>query len=236
VILSGGPGSVSEAKGAPALQFDLLRAPVPVLGLCFGHQLIAQTLGGKVSSGAATEYGLADVRCDPTALLFRGMQSTQTVWMSHGDHVEAAPPGFVVTGSTDRLPIAAFEHETRPIFGLQFHPEVTHTRSGNLMLGNFLAACQVPRTWNAGEVAERLVAQVKAQAGDRKLFLLLSGGVDSLVCLALCVRALGPDRVFSLHVDTGFMRQGESRDIAAAVRALGFMNLSVVDAEPSRSS
>ena len=197
-----------------------------------GHQLIAQALGGKVSSGATPEYGLTEVRCDPGARMFRGLAPSQTVWMSHGDHVEALPPGMTTTASSDRLGIAAFESTTQPIFGLQFHPEVTHAPSGNGMLANFLSACGAERSWNAGRMVDALVLRIREQAGSRALFLLLSGGVDSLVCLALCVRAVGPERVFSLHVDTGFMRLRESDEIIEAMEALGFKQLAVAHAEP----
>ena len=232
VVLSGGPDSVAGPDGVAGLRFSLSRPPRPILGLCFGHQLIAQALGGKVSSGATPEYGLTEVRCDPGARMFRGLAPSQTVWMSHGDHVEALPPGMTTTASSDRLGIAAFESTTQPIFGLQFHPEVTHTPSGNGMLANFLSACGAERSWNAGRMVDALVLRIREQAGSRALFLLLSGGVDSLVCLALCVRAVGPERVFSLHVDTGFMRLRESDEIIEAMEALGFKQLAVAHAEP----
>jgi GMP synthase (glutamine-hydrolysing) len=229
VVLSGGPASVTEAT--PRLRFDLARPRVPVLGLCFGHQLIARELGGQVTAGAAPEYGLAEIRCRPGARLFRGLDPVQPVWMSHGDHVEALPAGLVATASSDRLAIAAFESAVAPVFGFQFHPEVTHTRHGASMLRNFLEVCGAPPSWNAETLADSLVQRIRREAGARTLFLLLSGGVDSLVCLALCVRAVGPDRVRSLHVDTGLMRLNESSEIVQAVADLGYRNLAVAEAQ-----
>lgn len=230
VILSGSPSSVVGTL--PRLGFDLRGMRVPVLGLCFGHQLLAQALGGKVvAAGGAREYGMAEISCAPGATLFGGLAAKQSVWMSHGDHVDVLPPGFCVTASTDRLPIAGMESKDGRIFGLQFHPEVTHTEHGLEMLRRFIEVCEAPFDWRPQDQVDRLIERIRAQAQGRNLFLLLSGGVDSLVCLALCIRALGPQRVFSLHVDTGFMREGESSEIIAALGKLGFTNLHVADAE-----
>lgn len=230
LVLSGGPQSVAEA--APALRFDPTRLEVPVLGLCFGHQLLAKAFGGTVvAAGRAQEYGLAWIRCAPGARLFAGLAAEQKVWMSHGDHVEVLPPGFAATASTERLPVAAYESEDGRVFGLQFHPEVTHSEHGGAMLRRFLEACGAPFDWHPEAQVGLQLERIRAQAGGRDLFLLLSGGVDSLVCLALCIRAVGPERVHSLHVDTGFMRLGESAEIVAAVEALGFRNLHVAHAE-----
>ena len=236
VILSGGPRSVTELSGRPklvegALRFDLRTVGVPVLGICYGHQLIAALLGGEVVSGQTPEYGMTTVRCETGAELFEGLDADQRVWMSHGDHVEKVPCGFCVTASSDRVPVAAYESMDRPIFGVQFHPEVTHTEHGLAMLERFLSRCAPERSWRRQAMAEALVEQTRAQAEGKRLFLLLSGGVDSLVALAVCVRAVGPERVFSLHVDTGLMRQGESEDVMVAMRALGFRNLEVARAE-----
>jgi GMP synthase (glutamine-hydrolysing) len=193
---------------------------------------MATALGGVVEQGgAAREYGIAEARCDDGSKLFRGFAPLQRVWMSHGDHVAKLPAGFKVTASTDRLPIAAMEHEQHPLFGLQFHPEVTHTEHGNDMLRRFLEVCGAKFDWKPEGQVGRIVESIREQAKERKVFLLASGGVDSLVSLALCIRALGPDRVYSLHVDTGFMRLNESREIVDALRAQGFTNLHVAQAE-----
>ncbi|MBI5543243.1 MAG: gamma-glutamyl-gamma-aminobutyrate hydrolase family protein [Deltaproteobacteria bacterium] len=206
--------------------------PVPVLGLCFGHQLLAHLLGGKVvAAGSAREYGLAEIRCAPGAGLFEGLDPVQRVWMSHGDHVEQVPPGFRATASSERLAVAAMESEDGSLWGVQFHPEVTHTEQGNQMLRRFLTRCGAGLDWSAEGQVERIVGHIRDRAAGRSLFLLVSGGVDSLVCLALCLRAVGPQRIHSLHVDTGFMRQAESSEIVAALAALGFENLHVAQAE-----
>jgi GMP synthase (glutamine-hydrolysing) len=203
-----------------------------MLGLCFGHQLLARHLGGKVvAGGAAREYGMAEILCAKGSRLFEGLAPTLRVWMSHGDHVETLPPGFKIAASTDRLPIAAMESADGRIFGLQFHPEVTHTEHGGEILSRFLQICGARFDWRPESEVDGIVERIREKAQGRSLFLLLSGGVDSLVCLALCIRAVGPERVHSLHVDTGFMRQGESSEILAALGGLGFQNLHVANSE-----
>ena len=229
LILSGGPSSVYD-PGAPGLPFDPVRLPVPVLGLCYGHQLLARAAGGEVRGGGIGEYGLAQVCCEPSAL-FAGLPAEQPVWMSHRDRVERLPAGWRATASTSTLPVAAFESADQRLFGLQFHPEVHHTRHGRAILDRFLGCCTARRDWDPGHHADLLVAQVREQVGDREVFLLVSGGVDSLVTLVLLIRALGPGRVHSLHVDTGFMRLGESDAIMAYLGELGFSHLHLERAE-----
>jgi GMP synthase (glutamine-hydrolysing) len=230
IILSGGPGTVGEA-GFPTLAFRPQECRIPILGLCYGHQLLAYLCGGKVASDGKREYGIAHVRRTPArGLLFSGIPEETPVWMSHGDHVERLPDGFQVTASTAELPVASFEDGRGMLFGLQFHPEVTHTRDGLRMLGNFLDVCRAGRTWTPGLQKERLVERIRTEAAGRPLFLLASGGVDSLVALRLCIEAVGPERVHSLHVDTGFMRKGESAAVAGHLAGLGFSNLRIEDA------
>ncbi len=230
IVLSGGPSSVYE-PGAPQLHFDPTAVDVPVLGLCYGHQLLARAVGGEVHGHGEGEYGMAEAHCDPEGTLFRGLERTQPVWMSHRDRVATLPPGWRITASSPSLPIAAFESPDARIFGLQFHPEVMHTVHGSAMLGNFLSRCTPRRDWDPGSYTELLVRQARERVGDRDVFLLVSGGVDSLVTLALLIRALGPERVHSLHVDTGFMRLGESAEIMAYLAELGFTNLRLAEAE-----
>ncbi|MGC4116878.1 MAG: glutamine-hydrolyzing GMP synthase [Myxococcales bacterium] len=245
VIFSGSPRSVRPAvpplpspdveEVLPLLLAHQAGKPgaLPVLGLCFGHQLMATAFGGAVEKGGgAREYGVAEARRDTGSRLFAGLGTSERVWMSHGDHVAKLPPGFKVSASTESLPIAAMEHEKHPLFGLQFHPEVTHTEHGNQMLRRFLEICGARFDWKPEGQVGRIVESIRAQAKGRNVFLLASGGVDSLVSLALCIRALGPERVWSLHVDTGFMRLGESKEIVDALRAQGFSNLHVAEAEP----
>ncbi len=231
VILSGSPSSIYE-PGAPGLSFDPLSADVPILGLCYGHQLLAATVGGQVQGGGLGEYGVATARCDTGSSMFHGLDGVQRVWMSHRDKVTQLPPGYRVTSSSDGLPIAAFESPDRRIFGLQFHPEVHHTAHGDAILDNFLAISGAKRDWNAASYAQLLEDQTRRAAEGKKLFLLVSGGVDSLVALALCLRAVGTDRLQCLHVDTGFMRLDESRQVVAALADLGLRHLELAQAEP----
>ncbi len=230
IVLSGGPSSVYEA-GAPGLHFDPMALDVPVLGLCYGHQLLARAVGGQVHGEGEGEYGLAEAHCSQDATLFRGLEAQQTVWMSHRDRVVEIPLGWKVTASSPSVPIAAFESPDARIFGLQFHPEVSHTPAGTAILDRFIERCTARRSWDPGSYTDLLVRQAQERVGDREVFLLVSGGVDSLVTLALLIRALGPERVHSLHVDTGFMRLGESAQIMEYLSELGFDNLRLAEAE-----
>ncbi len=229
VILSGGPRSATGG-GEIKLSFDLSALGVPLLGLCYGHQLIAELMGGRVESGLLREYGLTRVTAAEGGYLSEGQPTQQDVWMSHGDHVTRLPPGFTVTHSSPAAPVAGFENSARTIFGLQFHPEVTHTTHGMAMLERFVRRC-APPTWQTSNIVEHLVEEVRRQAGDRPLFLLVSGGVDSLVSLVLCIRAVGKERLTSLHVDTGFMRHGESAEVMDHLARMGFERLHVVEAQ-----
>jgi GMP synthase (glutamine-hydrolysing) len=230
IILSGGPRSVTEAD-AHCLGFHPDTVAVPVLGICYGHQLLAALMGGRVSSGACREYGMATVSCRVGSVLFAGLEPEQQVWMSHGDHVDRLPNNFRVTASSRDVQVAAYEAEDRPLFGLQFHPEVTHTTHGLAVLDNFLSQCMATRDWNPSSMAERIIAKTRLEAGDSTLFLLVSGGVDSLVALQVCITAIGADRVICLHVDTGLMRQDESVAIMSHLADQGFENLHIVEAE-----
>ena len=229
LIFSGGPHSVTE-PGHPTVRFDPTTAGLPILGLCYGHQLLAQLFGGRVSAGKTREFGPATIECRPSSRLFQGLPERQRVWMSHGDHVDTLPPGFLVTASSDDLPVAAFESPDGRCFGVQFHPEVTHTTYGTAILERFVSACTDERNWMPADARRTIVERIRLEAGDRRLLLLLSGGVDSLVALALCIEAVGPDRVRSLHIDTGFMRQGESKEIVDHLAGQGFRNIETIDA------
>ncbi len=232
VILSGGPDSVltSEMSDVP---FDFAQIQVPILGLCFGHQLLAMKLGGEVEAGAQREYGLTPVNVATDSTLFEGLPERQNVWMSHGDHVTRLPDGFYSTAQTDTVPVAAYESADHRIFGFQFHPEVTHTKYGNRMLERFVRRCSPNQLWDAGNIVDQLVHNVQEKVKDKRIFLLISGGVDSLVTLAVCLKAVGPERVVSLHIDTGFMRLGESAEVMAFLKRLGFANLHIADASKS---
>ena len=229
LILSGGPASVYDPD-QPAFNSAHLRCGLPVLGLCYGHQLVCQELGGEVARGDIREYGSAELRIRSRSGLFAGMEASQVVWMSHGDSASRLPEGFEVLGTTEDCATAAVGDERRNLYGLQFHPEVAHTARGMDILDNFLNICNAPRTWTMANYAETAMEQIQEQVGRKRVFLLVSGGVDSSVAFALFNRALGPERVLGLHINNGFMRKGESADVADALRDEGFANLIVEDA------
>ncbi|MCF7911664.1 MAG: glutamine-hydrolyzing GMP synthase [Candidatus Cloacimonetes bacterium] len=230
IIFSGGPQSVT-AHDAHRIKLSLLDLPVPLLGICYGHQLIAHLIGGKIESGSNKEYGYTEIKCTDEGGIFTGTAQEQKVWMSHGDHVVELPKGFTVTASTDHVPIAAYKSNNNRIFGVQFHPEVSHTEYGNQILDNFLSICTKQRNWKVENFKEELIAEVRRQAGKNNLLILLSGGVDSLVAMELCLAALGAERIFAIHIDTGFMRHQESANIIDHLQQLGYNNLKLIDAE-----
>ena len=207
LVLSGGPMSVYEA-GAPELNPNLLELGVPVLGICYGQQAMAQALGGEVAATGAREYGKTDLQ-NRGGLLLRDLPQRQVVWMSHGDTVTAAPQGFRVTAHTEVSPIAAMEDPERGFFAVQFHPEVVHTPHGTEILKRFLyEGCGLLPDWTAVNVIERAVERIREQVGDEEALCALSGGVDSAVAALLVHRAIG-DRLTCVFVDTGLLRQGE---------------------------
>ena len=229
LVLSGGPASVYDPD-QPAFNTAHLSSGLPVLGLCYGHQLVCQTLGGEVARGKIREYGSAELRIQSTTGLFAGMASSQVVWMSHGDVASRLPAGFEVLGSTDDCATAAVGDVQRNLYGLQFHPEVAHTARGMDILDNFLNLCKAPRTWTMAGYTETAIEEIRERVGGKRVFLLVSGGVDSSVAFALFNRAIGPERVLGLHINNGFMRKGESARVADALRGEGFENLIVEDA------
>src|SRR3954454_11719626 len=212
IILSGGPSSV-YADGAPAIDPGVFAAGVPVFGMCYGFQLMAQGLGGAVSPTGAREYGRTPVKGDRGGTLLADLPADHTVWMSHGDSVVAAPPGFAVLASTRVTPVAAFEDIDRGLAGVQWHPEVLHTEHGQAVLEHFLlriAGCRP--TWTMVNIVEDSVEQIRRQVGDRRAICGLSGGVDSAVAAALVQRAIG-DRLTCVFVDHGLLRQGEAEQV-----------------------
>ena len=230
MIFSGGPQSVN-ADDAYRINIDIEKLQIPVLGICYGHQILASMLGGTIESGENKEYGFANISCEENSLLFAGLESNQSVWMSHGDHVSVLPESCKITASSDSIKIASYESLDQKFYGVQFHPEVTHTSNGLKMLDKFISVCTKDRNWDPQNYKESLIQQIRDEAKSRKLVLLLSGGVDSLVALELCIQALGNENVFSIHVDTGFMRQNESKEIMEYFDILGFKNIKIIDAE-----
>ena len=229
IILSGGPSSVYDA-GAPQLPGWVLESGLPVLGICYGLQLLARAHGGVVAPASHREYGPATIEQTGTAdPLFTNLPATLDVWMSHGDHVETCPPGFAVIASTANAPVAAIARGH--IAGIQFHPEVVHTPLGSEVIANFLSQyCGCRRNWNAGNFVEQAVAQIRETVGDGRVLLGLSGGVDSAVAAALIHKAIG-DQLTPVFVDNGLLRLGEAelvRDVFT--RAFG-MKLVFADAQ-----
>jgi GMP synthase (glutamine-hydrolysing) len=207
-ILSGGPNSVYDS-GAPALPDYVLASGLPVLGICYGMQLLARALGGHVSASARREYGRAVVEPAASAMLPSGAFQA---WMSHGDKVDAAPAGFHITAQSDNCPIAAMEDPARKLFGLQFHPEVNHTEHGRDILRQFLRAAGVSAEWTPGSMVEAALAKVRAQVGAAPVVAGVSGGVDSSVAAALLQRAVG-SQLPCIFVDHGMLRQGEPEQV-----------------------
>ena len=219
VILSGGPSSVYEA-GSPQIDPAILETGNPVLGICYGHQLLAQSIGGRVERGRS-EFGSSPLSVLGNSPLFAGVPTHLRVWMSHSDSVVDLPPGVTRIGATAECSTAAFADEATHRYGVQFHPEVDHTEFGSELLRNFAGICKLePRDPNASRVDE-IVGEIRTQVAHGSVFFLVSGGVDSMVAFALCARALGNDRVLGLYVDTGFMRLGEADELRANLAALG---------------
>jgi len=212
LILSGGPASV-YAEGAPRCDLGLFRLGLPVLGICYGMQLICEALGSRVASTPAREYGRAQCQVTSDDALFLGVPPQTQVWMSHGDQVTAVSDDFVSLARTDTCPFAAVRHRRLPIYGLQFHPEVTHTPQGEQILGNFLKGiCGCAGTWRLGDFAEQTIAELRRRIGDDRVICGLSGGVDSSIVAALLARAIGP-RLSCILVDNGLLRKGEARAV-----------------------
>ncbi|BDU73095.1 glutamine-hydrolyzing GMP synthase [Mesoterricola silvestris] len=215
VILSGGPNSVME-DGAPDLDPAILALGVPILGICYGQQLLARNLGGVIHRSSRREYGKAMIRVlDPESLLFRGLETELQVWMSHGDHVEQAPAGFAITSHTRGVPVAAMEDRARRIYCIQFHPEVTHTQHGSKVLMNFLHVCGMKLDWNTGQFIEEKTRAIRKQVGTGRVVLGLSGGVDSSVAAVLLHKAIGK-QLTCVFVDTGVMRKDEMAQVQEA--------------------
>jgi GMP synthase (glutamine-hydrolysing) len=228
IILSGGPSSVYE-PGAPAIDDSVFAAGVPVFGMCYGFQLMAQGLGGQVAQTGAREYGRTQVRVGESGVLLADLPAEHRVWMSHGDAVAQAPEGFAVLASTDVTPVAAFEDLDRRLAGVQWHPEVLHTEHGQQVLEHFLhdiAGCR--QTWTMVNIVEEQVEQIRSQIGAGRAICALSGGVDSAVAAAIVQRAIG-DRLTCVYVDHGMMRSGETEQVRRDFEAV-FDTLDVVDA------
>lgn len=230
IVLSGGPSSVYE-EGAPELDGTLLEAGVPVFGMCYGFQAMAQALGGTVAHTGLGEYGATPANVSDTgSTLFNGQPTDQSVWMSHGDSVTEAPAGMTVTASTAGAPVAAIEDDERHLYGVQWHPEVMHSTFGQRVLENFLyRGAGLEADWTAANVVEELVEAIREKVGDSRVLCALSGGVDSSVAAALVQKAVG-DQLTCVFVDHGLLRAGEAEQVEKEFVAATGVDLVVVDA------
>ena len=229
VIISGGPNSVTDQK----LSYDpgIFDLDVPILGLCYGHQLMTHHYGGIVTPAHNREYGMATLTVLNKDSLLKGLEDTEQAWMSHWDSVTQVPEGFEVIGTTEDCPVGAMANVEKKRYGLQFHPEVHHTTHGQTLLENFVFnICKAEKNWSMEEYLAQLKEEITNQVGEKKVFLLVSGGVDSSVAFALLEEVLGKGNVYGLHIDNGFMRSNESALVKKSLAAAGFDDLHVVDA------
>jgi GMP synthase (glutamine-hydrolysing) len=229
LILSGGPSSVYEPN-APKLHPRILETNLPILGLCYGHQILAQLTNGKVEPATCREYGIAKVTIDKPVGVLDGLSEKEKVWMSHGDTVCSLPADFESLAHTENCPVAAFRHKQKPIYGLQWHPEVIHTENGARMLHNFIfQVCKCQANWQMEDLIEKMVEELKTEVGEGNAIIGLSGGIDSSVATALAAKALN-DRLTAVFVDHGFMREGEPEAIREAFQKFN-INFIVANAQ-----
>lgn len=229
IILSGSPHSVTNSN-SPLVDPGIFDLGIPILGLCYGHQLMSKMLGGTVAKGTTNEYGIATINVDASAPIFKNVAASTVVWMSHGYAVSAIPQGFSICAQSADCSVAAMIDQKRRLYGFQFHPEVTDTPQGQVMLGNFIDICSCTRSWDPTSFVKDIQKNVAQACLGKKVFLLVSGGVDSTVCFALLNKVLGPDRVVGLHIDNGLMRKDESAAIMRYMQENGFHNLVIEDA------
>jgi len=230
LVLSGGPASVYE-PGAPRCDPAIFDLGIPVLGICYGMQLVCDVLGGRVQSTPAREYGRTFIRVVRDSELFANTPLQMQVWMSHGDEVSGVSADFLPLAESRTCPIAAVRHRTRPVYGLQFHPEVTHTPLGSLILGNFLGGiCGCHGTWKLGDFADEMIDAIRRRVGNDRVICGLSGGVDSAVVAAMLSRAIGP-QLSCILVDNGLLRKGEAERVIREFTSHFKTDLHVVRAE-----
>ncbi len=229
LVLSGGPASVYEPN-APELDPEILNVDLPILGLCYGHQLIAQMIGGKTEKATQKEYGMAYVTIDKPIDVLKGLNKLEKVWMSHSDTVLAVPADYEILAHTESCPVAALKHKTKPIYGLQWHPEVAHTKNGVQMLSNYIfEICKCQANWKMEDIIEKLEQEITREVGSGKAIIALSGGIDSSVATALSAKAMA-NNLTAVFVDHGFMRKGEPEFVRNVFQRFN-LNLMIVDAQ-----
>lgn len=229
IILSGGPQNLSEST-ALRINKKVFGFGIPILGICYGQQLMAFELGGKVKAGKHKEYGPMQVQIKSASKLFTGLSKKQETWMSHGDQVTKLPKGFKITASSANCPIAGISNEAKKLYAIQFHPEVVHTKNGLKILGNFIKITGVKKTWSLPDFAKQEISKIKALVGKDKVVCALSGGVDSAVAATLVHKAVG-NKLYCIFVDTGCMRLNEVEEIKKTFKTYQKINLKVIDAE-----
>ncbi len=228
IIFSGGPASVLE-KGSTRAAEGIFDLGIPILGICYGHQLLTHVLGGQVIRGAHREFGKETLHIVSRSKIFIGLSAREVVWFSHGDQVTKLPKDFIATASTLTCKYAAFAHKTKPIFGIQFHPEVTHTKHGTKILHNFLfSICRAKKDWKVTSIVTKSISNIQKEVCKSHVVVGISGGVDSLVAATLIRRAIG-NHVHAVFVDTGLLRKGEVEQVAGYLRRHGFKGLHVLD-------
>lgn len=239
IVFSGGPSSIYD-ENAPEFNSEILNLEIPILGLCYGHYVVQMGYNGKVGKADVGEFGFATLEFankmgekDSRCPLFKGIDGSQQVWMSHQDGVLTLGDGFEVVGSTKDCPFAATQNLEKKRFSLQFHCEVKDTPCGNQIFKNFADYCGMKENWDQDTVLQIIIENIKKEADGRNVLLFLSGGVDSTITFALLNKALGQGRVLGLHIDNGFMRKNESANVAAAYKKFGFTNFIVEDASES---
>lgn len=234
IIFSGGPSSVYDAN-VPEFNEEILSLDLPILGLCYGHQLMQKCYGGKVGKAETGEFGFAKLNLNENVKspLFEGLEQTEQVWMSHQDEVLEVGEGFEIIGSTKDCKAAALQNLSKKRFSLQCHCEVKDTTHGNKIFENFAKICGMQKNWDEDTVLRTILEGIKTQAKDKNVLLFLSGGVDSTITFALLNKALGQERVLGLHIDNGFMRKNESKNVADSYKKFGFNNFIVEDASES---
>ncbi len=230
IIFTGGPKSV-YADDAPKCDKGILELGVPILGICYGSQLISMMMGGHVEKAPSGQYGKTDIRYDKSSVLFEDMKQDSQCWMSHMDYIDKAPEGFAVTATTETCPVAAFENGEKKIYGVQFHPEVNHTVNGQSILEHFLFdICGAKGDWDMASYARMSIENIRQKVGDKKVLLALSGGVDSSVCAVLLHKAIGSN-LTCVFVDTGLMRKLEPEEVEKVFKDQFKINLVHVNAE-----
>ena len=224
IVLSGGPASVYSTD-IPQFNSNILNLDLPILGLCYGHQLIAKEFGGAIANTGKGEFGKAILQQTSDFPLWQNVSFPNQVWMSHQDSVTKCPPDFEVTGVTESGNVAAMRHRKRRIYTLQFHPEVNDTEQGQKMLDNFINTCEICSKWSMETFIKETTERLQQEVGERKVLMFISGGVDSSVAFALLDRVLGRDQMLGLYIDNGFMRKDESTEIIERYRQLGYTNI-----------